>query len=233
MDINNFVVTVYFSKVKEPVKSLYNIEDLFTVCKKHSDNNTVAMYNMGYLYEHEEKSFEDAFLWYKKSADLGDSYAMIRLGQLYLGNKFLQQNAEKAFEWFSTSNKLRNIDSFYELGLLYYDGTGCNSNLDKSFELFSEGANMGNIDCMFMLGYQLYYQHKFEEAAAQFCKCIDFGEYNICKIMTIMYNNIRNDCIINVLMKYYDLVKEAKAEINKIFGLNTDVFVQTWKAAHK
>lgn len=104
-DKAEYWITKYLSEGNEDIETLENMvcfyEDverkpfLYWAEKASNAGSFIAMYKIALYYEGEGQ-YENAFKWYKKSADLGYIYAIGHLGLCYLYGKGVKKNADKA-----------------------------------------------------------------------------------------------------------------------------------------
>lgn len=79
-----------------------------------------------------EKNYKEAFKWYKKSAELGNSMAMHNLGVMYDEGEGTLRDDKEAFKWYKKADFLNHLKltelgdatAMYNLGLMYYHGEG-------------------------------------------------------------------------------------------------------------
>jgi TPR repeat protein len=236
MDINILTTSVIFHDIEEFNTLCPDLDELFKTCKQHAVINHVAMCNLAYMYETgvgTDKSLENAFYWYKRSADLGNAIAMYNIGVYYLTDIFLKKNVLKAFEWFTESAKMNNALAMYELGIMYYDGIGVTKNDDLSFEWLNKSINLGNTDAMILLGYFNFYKNNYSDGCKCFIQSIDSGNDETFYAMSKLYLQCRQESIVDTIMKYYDSRPKAREEIKRIFTDNTNIFVLNWINANK
>ena len=95
----------------------------------------------------------DAFEWYKKAADHGDSTAMCRLGGMYKHGHGVDQNIDKAIQWYKKAIVTDgNRDALLDLGLCYLNGDGVQKDMNKGFFLMQRSANQGNMQAQYNMG---------------------------------------------------------------------------------
>lgn len=57
-----------------------------------------------YLHGHAiERNYDEAFKWFIKSAEQGNSMAENNIGEMYLNGEGLEKNYNEAFKWFKKS----------------------------------------------------------------------------------------------------------------------------------
>jgi hypothetical protein len=83
-------------------------EDMFHewLQKAADAGDTVAMYSLGWLYEHGQgvaPGDAQAFAWYRKAADAGHSGAMVKLAGIYEDGLGVAQDDAQAVAWYRKS----------------------------------------------------------------------------------------------------------------------------------
>ena len=76
-------------------------DGFITEVMRQTDGNTpYGMVQRGYAYENGiagvEKDMYQAVSWYKKAAEAGEHFALLKLADAYVSGKFIEQNEEKA-----------------------------------------------------------------------------------------------------------------------------------------
>lgn len=144
--------------------------------KSNSEN---ALYNLGLIYDKVFKQPEKAIKYFESSALLGNSDALLQLGDistqshrmdkaieyyemsckkrnsqamLKLGLIYLETDKNKAFSLFLQSSKLGNFASFYQLGLCYLNGWGTKQNYEQALKYFQISADNGISNSFVSLG---------------------------------------------------------------------------------
>lgn len=115
------------------------------------DSNSVeyannAMIYMGLINEYGYEDMNTAFAWYQKAADLGDDYAMYRIGLLYEKGKGVTIDYKTALEWYQKAADLENERAMYRIGLFYEDGYGVKQNKTLAYEWYQRASDLGDDD---------------------------------------------------------------------------------------
>ncbi|MCP4177156.1 MAG: protein kinase [bacterium] len=113
--------------------------------KKAADANiATAQNNLGYMYQHgygvKLPSLYQAVKWYKRSADNGDTKAMVNLSKYYFDRK----EYSVAFSLIKRAAEKGNTDAQLNLGILYQKGLGTGENLAKAKYWYEQAAKNGN-----------------------------------------------------------------------------------------
>jgi len=119
---------------------------------EHGDSE--SMYDLGIFLEMEDKDDPESFQWFQKSAELGNTYAMLHIGNMYLLGDYetrVDPDPSKAEEWFRKAAAAGDDLAYWELGSLYNadqtDSEGYpEPDMEKAMEFFIKGAELGNSD---------------------------------------------------------------------------------------
>jgi serine/threonine protein kinase/TPR repeat protein len=105
-----------------------------------------------------EKGSESLSL-FLRAANLGDSYAMMRMGRFYL-NRGTPSDDDKAFEWLKRAYESpdSNLDAGAYLGACYLGGRGTKKDVQKAEEIIMPLANRNVISAMTIAGNLLEYR---------------------------------------------------------------------------
>ena len=87
-----------------------------------------------------EINLEEAFRWYKKSADNGFNKAQNNLGNCYEFGRGTEINLEEAFKWYKKSADNGFNSGQYNLALSYEFGRGTEINLEEAFKWYKKSA---------------------------------------------------------------------------------------------
>ena len=121
---------------------------------------------MLWLAENETPS--EAYRLFLRAAQLGDSYAMMKLGRLYL-RKGTQADDEEGFRWLERAYAAPkpNLEAGAFIADCYLSGKGATQNVQKAEEIVTPLANQGVTPAMTLAGRILQYraQNKQSEAA--------------------------------------------------------------------
>lgn len=113
------------------------------------DKDGKKMYTIGMMYADGQGVEEDvmqALVWFKNSAEQGNSDAMIELAKIYsLDKDFtgMDKNQAEAQKWIKEAEKRNNSKAMYTLGLMYEEGFPFDKSYEKSFEYYKKAAHMG------------------------------------------------------------------------------------------
>jgi serine/threonine protein kinase len=90
---------------------------------------------------------------FRQAADLGDSQAMVELGELYMeDNAGSAGDVKEAAQWFRKAADAGNSSGMLHLGVMYYLGAGVPEDYGEAATWYRKAANAGNADAMYNLG---------------------------------------------------------------------------------
>jgi len=126
--------------------------------KKAADQQYLpAILELAYHYAHLDKpELEQAVIWYKKAIALGDTSAMVSLGEIYFDLDNNLHDYSKAFELFRQAADQRDDAKWY-LGECYYYGLAVEQDDREAFKWFSAAAEDDNLNAKLSLANCYYY----------------------------------------------------------------------------
>jgi len=99
----------------------------------------------------EEKKPEEALEYFHQAADLGNTDAMIELGQIYQNGDGVDKSGTEAERWYlQASNKGSSLAMVY-LGAMYVLGDGVSEDYERAAQMFQKAADLKNDHAMFNL----------------------------------------------------------------------------------
>lgn len=113
---------------------------------EHRSHDAEVQWRIGNFYKDTEKNYEEAFKWYKKSADQGNPRAENNIGNCYFRGRGVETNYEEAFRYYKKSAKQGNAVGQYNLGVLYQIGKGTEKNYEEAFKWFTKSSEQGYED---------------------------------------------------------------------------------------
>ena len=155
--------------------------EIYNHCLKDTNNriNQLVLGTLYYYGKGVDKDENQAFYWYKKSAEAGDTYAMYMLVTCYeegigcekdanqasywayktalnLGYRYekgigREKDENKAFYWYKIAVKSGNTVAMIYLGNCYRKGIGCEKDLNEAFYWFRRSARAGDPAAMCIL----------------------------------------------------------------------------------
>ena len=131
------------AKIYESQKSGIQ-QQLFYLAKK----NNIDAYNwLGNIELAKENNpgYQQAMIYFEKSAELNDAYGIHALGQMYQLGQGVSQNNNKAIDLYQKSAKLNYVFSMLRLGIIYDK----DKNYNKAVEWYRKAADLGNTEAMY------------------------------------------------------------------------------------
>ena len=109
-----------------------------------------------------EQSYEQAFYWYKKAADLRNAEAQRRLGFMCNNALGVEKSYEQAVDWFKKAADQGDAKAQFNLGHSYYYGHGVEQSYEQANEWYKKAADQGNARAQCNLGDAYYYGEGLE-----------------------------------------------------------------------
>jgi TPR repeat protein len=119
------------------------------------------------LWLAENENGAEAFNLFLRAAKLGDSYAMMKVGRLYLRKGTPADDAE-GFGWLSRaySSPNSNLEAGAYVGDCYLSGKGTKQDVEKAVEIIMPLANQNVVPAMTLAGRILQYQADLKRTEA-------------------------------------------------------------------
>jgi len=111
--------------------------------KASKDDNALAMYKLGLIYEEREKNNTTAIEWYKKAKNAGNTTAKYRLG--VLSCKMNTYTHLKDFEEYAETYTKKDIQ--YDLAVCFYES----KNRTKAIKWFKKVANKSSAKAQYQV----------------------------------------------------------------------------------
>ena len=195
-----FIGVLYFNGLAGYEKNLKKAMKYLTKsANQMNDNNRVEYYgslrsmtNIGDKWKN-GNDYSQAKEWYVKSAELGEPYALSRIGNLYYTGSGVEQNYKKAMECFLKSAEYGNAAAMCEIGRLYNKGEGVQKNYKTALEWFEKSAGLGNKKAMCDIGMNLCngfgLEQNYKKAFEWFLKSAEMGYRSAMYNMGVMYQH--------------------------------------------
>ena len=117
---------------------------------EHDD--TIELFEGSTWYKNQD--YVKAMDWYIKSAQNGNSIAMIQIGSLYKDGLGVKQDYRKAMKWYVKAALTSNdSDALFYIGHLYENGYGVIQDKNEAMIWYVMAAEKGNSDAMCVIGY--------------------------------------------------------------------------------
>ena len=128
------------------------------ICQESRQRNAVAQALWGFALVVQSNSPEASatgLQLLRGSAEKGCIVAMLNLGYLLEGGKFVRKNDNEAFHWFSQAADTGNAEEELQLGGCYHYGLGTTQDFSMAAKYFRLSADQTNYVAMKSLGYLL------------------------------------------------------------------------------
>lgn len=158
-----------------------------------------------------EKDDKQAFYWFNKAAELGNSYGILSKGTCYLLGVGIAKDINKGIEYIEKAANMSNNDAQYALAREYY--TGKNVAIDKAKGLYwlTKAAENSHIGAQGMLGW-IYFSgdgvtQNYKKSYEWFSKAADNGDIGSCYYTGICY--LEGKGVEKNLIKAKDYIEKA------------------------
>ena len=155
------------------------------------------------------KDYPQAFEYTRQSAELGNVYAMVLLGQLYRRGVGVKENDYKAFEWFQKSAEQGHANGMANMGILYLKGEGVKPNQELAFSWIKKAAERGSPTGMINLGRIYLEKRNFAGAVQWFSRAIALNKSEAMVELGSMYSEGKG--VTRNFSKSLDLFQRAAA----------------------
>ncbi|MGD9554065.1 MAG: tetratricopeptide repeat protein [Arcobacteraceae bacterium] len=136
-----------------------------------------AQYKLAIYYEY-NKNFQEALMWYEKSASKEYTPAQNELGNIYLeGRLGIEKDLDKAFEWYQKASDNGYFDAINNLGYMYDLGLGTKQDYLKAAKLYELAASQGSIRAMYNLGIMYKQGQGVKKDMIQAYKWLDLARF--------------------------------------------------------
>lgn len=93
-----------------------------------------------------EGNYQEAQQWYQRAYELGNEYAMVNLGYIYLYGRTGERDYEKEFNYFSEGALMDNAQAYYKLGDFYFYGNFVKQNYRLAFKYYEKAYQVSDFD---------------------------------------------------------------------------------------
>lgn len=119
-----------------------NFPKAIELCKKISDGNIYRLYEIGKMYL-AVGDVQNAIEYHKKGTELGDTWAMVKIGLLYKCGHYVPYDPETSKYWYKRTADAGNSKAMYQLGSIFQDLKD-SANAKKFFEMaYNAGVAAG------------------------------------------------------------------------------------------
>jgi PQQ-dependent catabolism-associated CXXCW motif protein len=132
-------------------------DEAMTAFRAAADSNSAAaMSAIGDAYSTGHgapKDMQQALVWYRRAAALGDAYGINVVGYIITtGGAGLTPDPVTGLLWYRRAAELGNTGGLNNLAYAYWRGQGTDANMAEALRLFRQSAEMGNAISMLNLG---------------------------------------------------------------------------------
>jgi TPR repeat protein len=152
----------------------FNIADATNyICQESRQGNAVAQALWGFglvVQSNSPEASATGLQLLRGSAEKGCIAAMLNLGYLLEGGKYVRKNYNEAFHWFNQAADAGNAEAELQLGGCYHYGLGTTPDFSMAAKYYRLSADQTNFVAMKSLGYLLMngYGVKTNEAEAEY-----------------------------------------------------------------
>lgn len=158
--------------------------------QKITQQDHEAMYQLANYCVNGELGFVDhpkACMLYQKSADLGNTNALVNLASLYEKGLGINKDPQKAANLYLQAAKKQNDTAMLNIGILYFTGEGIEQNFNLGIDWLLKSAQYGNSKASFNLGVFYYKQNNTSEALKHFTHAANNGHLEAMFNLGILY----------------------------------------------
>ncbi|MBD5280075.1 MAG: sel1 repeat family protein [Bacteroides sp.] len=129
----------------EAQKALHsgNYSKAISIWKKYEDSDISAQKHLGYVYE-TLKDYDNALAYYVKSANGGNTHAMLNLARLYYTGDGVNKDYKEAIKWLRKAAEYDSGVAMYNLGYMYLKGKGTEKSTDTALRWYKAAAAKGH-----------------------------------------------------------------------------------------
>ena len=136
----SFAFPFAFQSIKHKATTLQNVQAQFVLARIYSTSTPF------------KQNFTKAKKYYKRAAQMGNSYSQYHLGWLYL-TKGTTSDMQKAAKWFKCAADQGNSHAHYYLGWMYTRGRGMHHNYLEAIKCFKAAAKQGHSHAQYEIGW--------------------------------------------------------------------------------
>ena len=121
--------------------------------KRALGGDVAAMVNLGHVFKGAKsvQDYKQAKAWYELADMVGNSEAMVALGDMYNYGMGMPTNYAKAYKLYSDAVMKDDPEGVYMFATMYDDGHGVEQDKEKALQLYQVAADMGSADAKSML----------------------------------------------------------------------------------
>jgi len=138
-------------------------DELINIATK---NEPIAWVILGNRYKDGdgvEQSYDEAFKWYKKSADAGEPWGIDNLGLAYQYGWSIDEDEKKAADLYREATQLGWKAAMGHFAWMLQNSAAVEKNLEEAVKWYRLGAERGNAYCQYNLGRCFQYAEGIEQ----------------------------------------------------------------------
>lgn len=132
------MVTVSFANIVDDAVAAVESGDLekghYLLLKAAGDGSARAQDELGAYYQFYENNYEEAFKWYRKSAEQGFADAQYNVGSSYDFGQGVERNPQEATKWYRLAVAQNHSWAQYNLAISYLNGSGVPKNQQRQHD---------------------------------------------------------------------------------------------------
>jgi TPR repeat protein len=105
---------------------------------------------------YEANNYPQALERFQQAAQLGDAYAMYRIGTMFQAGEGVKANPALAKRWFEESAVRGNSQAMTSLGVIFRDGVSVTANTEKALNWLGEASRRGDANAMTLIGFMFF-----------------------------------------------------------------------------
>lgn len=165
---------------------------LFCFTSSYAQKSADAYYEQACQYLDQDK-FTEAAAAYRKAAEMGHTFAMELLGDLYRYGVGVEEDLEEACRWYKLAAEEGNDEAMYKVGYMHWLGIGVEEDNYEAFKWFSKAAECGNEDGIMLLAtcYKFGYgtDRNLDEAIRLYTKVANNGNIEAMQSLAEIYSS--------------------------------------------
>ena len=100
------------------------------------------------IYMSSGSHLENVMPLYTKAANLGDTYALYKLGMMYVDGQIQEKDGSKAIHYLTQAAQKGYADAYWQLAMLYRAGKQVDKDYSKYTEYLFKAVNDGSINAL-------------------------------------------------------------------------------------
>jgi TPR repeat protein len=158
--MNQYLSTIELDNIKKEINNIFDKVHVKNLLEKSiKDNCALSQYKLAKFYIYEKQNYNQAFYWYKKSAEQGHNEAQYKVADCYALGKGVDYNIQEALFWCIKAALKNHKMAQFQLGRLYEEGKTGTINIPNAIMWYTKSADQGFRDAQYYLG-KLYEEGK-------------------------------------------------------------------------